>query len=152
MMEFANKNDHQMTVKIAKNSLLGLARQGIKDYTRQATSGGLGGYLGNAHYNYVNGNHSTHTNSVKLTATLHLIKGLKEKQAYTRPIVEELIKDPDILKNQPETVAALTKALMMNETPEKQFQTYWTAGKFVDAIYLQRVKIMPRCWPPLAPT
>ena len=86
---------------------------GLNDYENQPEipKASLKGYYNDPKFSYVPGNDGTVEKSVKLTATLFLIKELHENRALAEPVVKELISNPEMQHNFPETVQALKTAL-----------------------------------------
>ncbi|MFQ5486497.1 MAG: hypothetical protein ACE5DO_14350 [Desulfobacterales bacterium] len=133
------KND-AMVLKIAKNALLGLARHGLHDYTRSGVEiWGLQEYLAQTDYGYVPNNESNDWNSkrsLKRTAILHLIRSLENNVSGAREAADVLVKDPDLIKQIPETVEALKVALFKTQPAETQYQELMKQGKYEEAFLL----------------
>ena len=135
MDDFSKSGNTEMVCKIAKNSLLGLARQNFKDYTNKQISNNLKGYLGNQDYKYVPGNQGfPPPSSLRMTSTLHLIKALQENPKAATPFVKALIENPDIKKKMPDIVEALQHALADLQPPELLFNELWKKNDYAAAI------------------
>ena len=112
MMEyFANKGNPDLVLKVAKGALEGLIKYGLDDYRRGGKIPHIPGYRNNPEYSYVPGNDGKTENSLKLTATLYLIKGLVEDRSNTEPVVRSLLENPQFMKKFPDTAEALHNAL-----------------------------------------
>ena len=91
MDKFKESNDSKMLMKVAKNSLLGLAKHGMDDYTRDIRA-------------------RKQNPSLKDNA-LQALKGLIHEDPSTADEVKELIKDPDMLKHFPAICDQLNAAI-----------------------------------------
>ena len=136
MQDFSNAKDTAAVLKIAKNSLLGMARQGVKDYTLHASPTALAGYLNDPKFAYVPDNTAYGTKGLKLGATLHLLKALDENPVESQLVINDLINNVDMKQKMPETVKVLQQALIGLKPPKEQFQELWDQKKYVEAYIL----------------
>lgn len=137
MDDFSKAGNTEMVCKIAKNSLLGLARQNFKDYTNKQVSDNLKEYIGNPDYKYVPGNQgTTPPSSLRTTATLHLIKALHDNPKKAAPVIQALIENPDIKKKMPDIVEALQVALSSLKPLEIYFEELWAKQDYAAFIIM----------------
>ena len=132
---FSKSKDYETVLKIAKNSLLGLARQGVKDYTLHAVPKNLDGIFNDPEYSFVPGN-ALGGKGLKLVATLNLIKALDEAPVPATKTIKELTENPDMKAKLPETVKALNLALESLTSPEEKYTVLMKEGKYVQAYIL----------------
>jgi len=107
-------NNFGMVVRIAKNSLFGLARQNVKDYVRGRKCKGLNEYLNNKKFmptSPKNESSDFGIPSLKLYATLYLIKAWHKNETNISEIIAELLNTADVKKNLPDCVEMLENAV-----------------------------------------
>ena len=129
MDDFYKAKDTGMVVKIAKNSLLGLARQKVKDYTLHAYPYNLDGYYNDHKYAYVPGNSLAMNQGLRLGAALQLIRALQNNQAAAQNAIQELIDDPDMKQQMPDMVKALQESIKGLKSPMEQIAEFVKQGK-----------------------
>lgn len=111
MKNFSNENSLDLVLKVAKGSFEGLIKYGLDDYQRQAKVPPIPGYTRHSDYSFVPSNDRKTKYSLKLAATLYLIKGLVEDPIHTEPVVRSLLENPQFMKKFPDTANALKRAL-----------------------------------------
>jgi hypothetical protein len=110
---FDQQSNSEMVIKIAKNSLIGLAKQGVHDYTRGKVCTGLAEYINNPAYkiNFKMDPSIKAASSLKICSMLYLIRSLKKNDGSIHAAITDIINNSDIKKNMPECSEMLEKML-----------------------------------------
>ena len=138
LTQYSVANNTDMVIRIAKNTLLGMSRQDVKDYTLRVANGGLAGYLNDPKFNYVPGNNGYGIKGLKTGAALHLLKALDADPAQASAALHELINDPDMKKKMPDIVQALKFAFASLKSPQELFKEFMNLHKYAEAYALAR--------------
>lgn len=113
MSKFAERHQPELLFNVCRGAFQSLISYGLNDYENQPVIpfNSLIGYYNDPQFSYVPDNNGMVQKSAKLCATLFLIRGLNENRELVEPLVKDLIGNPEMAQNFPETVKALTKAL-----------------------------------------
>lgn len=120
---------HEKAALVAEQSLVSLAKKGLKDYFNEEDYA-LTRYLGTVEYNFVPNNIRKNRKSLLLFSILYLIKSY-QKDENVRPIINRILANEDLLQAFPEHLKALETSLTSSEAI---FESYLQKEEFSNAL------------------